>query len=167
MTTRADMLFIAELSVRYHRRRAAFLDVTSSLMGLVTVIGGAGAFLTLIGGDGTLIAKAATLVLTVVGTIQLVFRIDTAAAAHKQWLKQWLAILHDVRTTSEPTQDAIAAWIKRRYDIEADCVTEMRALQADCFNRTMTALNLEGEPYQLRWWQRAFMQVWSFESRIT
>ncbi|MEA1083224.1 hypothetical protein SFC76_03040 [Sphingomonas sp. CD22] len=166
MTTRADVLFIVEMSVRYHRRRASFLDLTSSLMSIVTVIGGAGAFLTLIGGDNTTIAKGATLILSVIGTIQLVFRIDTAAAMHKQWLKQWLRILYEVRTHDDPSPGVISRWIQERYAIEADCVTEMRALQADCYNRTITALNLDGSPYPLRWWHQAFKQVWPFESGI-
>ncbi|WP_191864467.1 hypothetical protein V3I01_09795 [Sphingomonas sp. gentR] len=163
MTTRADILFIVEMSVRYHRRRASFLDVTSSLMSLATVIGGAGAFLTLIGGESTTIAKLATLVLTVVGTVQIVFRIDTAAAAHKQWLKQWLGMLFEVRTHEAPDAATMSKWIERRYAIEADCVTEMRALQVDCYNRTASALDLDATPTPLRWWHRAFIQVWSFE----
>lgn len=166
MTTRADMLFIVEVSVRYHRRRAAFLDLTSSLMSLATVIGGAGAFLTLIGGDSTAIAKIATLILTVVGTVQLVFKIDTSAAMHKQWLKQWLRMLYEVRTNDTPSADMIARWVQERYAIEADCVTEMRALQADCYNRAMTALNLEAAPYVLTRRHRLLMQVWPFEAGI-
>lgn len=167
MTTRADVLFIVEMSVRYHRRRASFLDVTSSLMSLGTVIGGAGAFLSLIGGDGTAVAKVATLLLTIVGTVQLVFRIDTAAAAHKQWLKQWLRMLYEVRTNTAPDASIINKWVEQRYSIEADCVTEMRALQEDCFNRTVRALSLDGEVTPLRWWHRAFMQVWPFENSFT
>ncbi|WP_426254509.1 hypothetical protein [Sphingomonas sp. DC2300-3] len=167
MTTRTDMLFIVEMSVRYHRRRASFLDLTSSLMSLVTVIGGAGAFLTLIGGDSTLIAKIATLFLAAVGAIQLIFKIDTAAAMHKQWLKQWLRMLHEIRTNNDPDPATMSAWIRERYGIEAECVTEMRALQADCFNRTMTALDRDGDRMPLKWWQRAFMQVWSFEGSLS
>lgn len=164
LTTRADILFIVELSVRYHRRRASFLDLTSALMSLVTVIGGAGAFLTLIGGDNTAVAKVATLLLTLVGTIQLVFRIDTAAAAHKQWLKQWLRMLHEVRATESPDGATISRWIEQRYSIEADCVTEMRALQVDCFNRTASALRLDHQATPLRWWHRGLIQVWPFEN---
>ena len=166
MTTRADMLFITEMSARYHRRRASFLEVASSLMSLVTVIGGAGAFLTLIGSTDTTIAKFATLALTLVGTVQLVFKIDTAAALHKQWLKQWTRILLEIRTNSEPNVDVIARWIEERYSIEVECVVEMRALQADCFNRTMKALYRVGDQYRLRWWHRAFMQVWPFEAGV-
>lgn len=164
MTTRADVLFIVEMSVRYHRRRAAFLDLCSSFMSLGTVIGGAGAFLTLIGGDNTVIAKVATFLLTVIGMVQLIFRIDTSAAAHKQWLKQWMRMLYEVRTNVAPDNDTISTWLERRYAIEAECVTEMRALQVDCANRTIAALNLDGELDKLRWWHRAFMQIWPFEN---
>lgn len=164
MTTRDDMLFSAELSVRYHRRRASFLDISGSLASLVTVIGGAGAFLTLLGGENTAIAKIATLSLTVVGTIQLVFKTETAAAAHKLWLKQWSRMLQEIRANENPSPEIIAKWVTERYSIEADCVTELRALQIDCFNRTTQALDLDGAPLPLRWWHRAFIQVWSFEA---
>ncbi|WP_285020053.1 hypothetical protein [Novosphingobium sp. fls2-241-R2A-195] len=161
------MLFSAELSVRYHRRRASFLDLVGSLASLVTVIGGAGAFLTLLGGESTTVAKIATLALTIVGTIQLVFKTDTAAAAHKQWLKQWSKMLHEIRTTDNPGPQLISEWVKERYSIEADCVTELRALEVDCFNRAMKALDLEGTAIPLRWWHRTFIQVWSFEAHFS
>lgn len=164
MTTRAEMLFSAELSVRYHRRRASFLEVSGSLASLVTVIGGAGAFLSLLGGDNTAVAKIATFALTVVGTIQLVFKTDTAAAAHKQWLKQWSRMLQEIKTNENPSPEMIAGWVKERYSIESDCITELRALQVDCFNRTVKALDLDDVPQPLHWWHRVFIQVWSFEA---
>ncbi len=136
-------------------------------MSLATVIGGAGAFLSLIGGENTLVAKVATLVLTVVGAIQVIFRIDTAAASHKQWLTRFLRLLYEVRSTPSPPDEMINRWVLERYEIEAECIGEMRALQADCYNRTMSAMQLEGSPYKLRWWQRAFCQVWSFESSVS
>ena len=129
---------------------------------MVTVIGGAGAFLSLLG-EGTLVAKVATLVLTVAGVIQAVFRIDTCAAQHRQWLKQWLEVLRQVRMQPKPEHDQIDAWVTERYRIEAECVGELRALQVDCYNRTIAALSLVGEPVPIRWWQRVFIQVWSFE----
>jgi hypothetical protein len=164
VTTRADMLFSAEMSVRYHRRRASFLELVGAVASLVTVIGGAGAFLTLLGGDSTLVAKIATFLLTFVGTVQLVFKTDTAAAAHRQWLKQWSRMLQEIKTNDKPRPSDIAAWLAERYAIEADCVTELRALQVDCYNRTVKALNLADDHLlKVRWYHRRLIHVWSFE----
>lgn len=160
--TRGDMEFIVELAVRYHRRRASFLEMASSTMMLVTVIGGAGAFLSLLG-DRTAVAKVATLVVTVVGTIQALFRVDTCAAQHRQWLKLWMEMLFEVRVEANPSVEQLAGWMKRRYAIESECIGEMRALQVDCLHRAANALNRDAGENPVRPWHRALLQVWPFE----
>jgi len=58
----------------------------------------------------------------------------------------------------------LANWIKRKYEIESECVSEMKALAHDCYNRTMNALGREGEPFPLSWWKRLWMHLFSFEN---
>jgi hypothetical protein len=164
MTTRSDLIFDVEMSVRYHRRRAAFLERAGMLMTLTTLIGGASAFVSLAGTEGTLIAKVAALVITAVGVLQSVYRVDACAAQHRQWLSEWLALLSEIHINAEPTPTLLNGWINRRYDIEKECVCEMRALQVDCYNRTMRALDREGSPIPLSGPQRWLMQVHSFEN---
>ena len=162
--TRSDMLFIAEMSARYHRRRAAFLERISMLMTLINLIGGAGAFLSLIGGNSTLVAKCATLVITIIGIIQAVYRIDGAASDNRQWLSEWLGMLNDIYSKENPTAQDISKWIEKRHQIEAKCICELRALQEDCYNKTMMALNRGGDPVKIKWFQKLFMQIYSFEN---
>lgn len=152
-----------EVSERYHRRRASFLELASTLMTLTILIGGAGAFLSLLG-DGTTVAKIATFVVAIVGTMQALFRVDTCAAQHRQWLKRWGRLLTNIRIDENLKPATLATWITERYEIEGECVQEMRALINDCYNRTARALSRDFVPYRIRWWHRAFIEVWPFEN---
>jgi hypothetical protein len=158
----SDLLFCAELSARYHRRRASFLDRTNLFLNLAVLVGASGAFISLFGA-GTLIAQTLALVLLVIGVIQIVYRPEACAIAHQRWLAQWLELIREIKTTPKPSEENVAKWTERRYAIEGECVGELRALQADCYNRAARALEREGEPYRLRFWHRALIQVVSFE----
>lgn len=163
MTSQADMEFHAQVSVRYHRRRAAFLERCSALMSVVILLGGAAAFVGVVG-EATLFAKIVTLAIVGVGVIQIVFQTDRWAAAHRQWLRQWSDMLAEIRKASAPDQHQIGRWIDRQIVIEADCVGEMKALANDCYNRTMNALQRDGDPFKITPWQRFWMQFFSFEN---
>ena len=163
MTTQAEMLFDAEMSAKYHRRRASFLERASAFMSFVILFGGAGAFASLFS-DQTVFAKALTVLITLVGVIQIVFRTDSCAAQHRQWLRNWNEMLSEIRSNIAADQDTVAAWQRRKYILESECVGEMRALQEDCYNRTMVSLRLEGSPTKITRWQRLWMQLCSFEN---
>jgi hypothetical protein len=88
---RGDLLFGAEMSVRYHRRRATFLERTNLMLTLATLIAGGGAFVSLFG-ETTLFAKVAALVVSVIGLIQIVYTPEACAARHKGWHSRWTAL---------------------------------------------------------------------------
>lgn len=160
--TRDRAILGAELSVRYHRRRASFLERASSLMSTAILVGGAGAFASLFG-ESTAIAKVATLFVALVGVVQIVFQVDRCAAEHRRWLKEWSELLVEIRGNERPTAAKLHYWDQRRSEIETDCVGELRALQIDCWNRAAVALGYDAPPTPIRWWQRALIQVCSFE----
>lgn len=164
MTDRADLLFAAEVSVRYHRRRATFLERSNLALTLATLVAGGGAFVSLFG-EGNLFAKVAALIVSAITLVQLVYTPEACAARHRQWLRDWLQLLQDIRSHPEPGEDQLRGWIATRYRIEGECVGEMRALQADCYNKAVAALSKSDEHnYRIRWWHRAFGQVISFEN---
>jgi hypothetical protein len=151
------------MSAKYHRRRAAFLDTANNLLNLATLAGGAGAFISLYGTDTT-VAKALALLLTMIGIIQIVYSPQACATKNKEWLARWLELLREIKLTPSPTAKQIENWTAQRYSIERECVIEMRALQADCYNRTTRQMELEETyNYRLRLWHRIFMQVVRFE----
>jgi len=161
--TRETAQFGAELSIRYHRRRASFLERTSALMSTAILIGGAGAFASLFG-ESTFIAKIATLFVALVGVIQIVFQVDRCAAEHRRWLKEWSGLLLEIKRNDDPSAAELHRWDERRSGIEQECVGELRALQIDCWNRTAIAMGSTEPPTPMRWWHRALIQVCSFEA---
>jgi hypothetical protein len=161
--TRSDMLFIAEMSAKYHRRRAAFLERAGKAMSITILVGGAGAFASLYGAN-TIFAQAATACVALIGIIQIVTQTDRCAANHSNWLREWNRMLVEINQTPDPTAQQLAAWNAKRYDLESECVGEMRALQEDCYNRTMAALDRDGVPTKITRWQRLWMQLFSFEN---
>lgn len=83
---------------------------------------------------------------------------------HKDWLAKWMTLARQIELTPLPTVEKLDEWTRQQNTIEADCTLEMRALQADCYNRTVRAMNLEEvHNYRLRWWHRRFCQVVRFE----
>ena len=160
---RHDLLFAAEMSARYHRRRAAFLETTSNWLNFLTLAGGAGAFVSLYGA-GTGIAKLLALLLSLIGIIQIVYSPQANATKHKEWLTQWFDLIREIKLAPSPTPQQLDEWMRKKVAIETECIVELRALQADCFNRTARAMGLEEtHNYSIRWWHRRLMQVIRFE----
>jgi hypothetical protein len=158
-----DIEFAAAVSARYHRRRAAFLERVSSTISVLTLVSGAGAFVAVVG-DATMAAKIAAVGTVVLGIIQIVFQTDKCANEHRHWLRAWNQMLREVHENENADATMIKAWIKRKLEIESECIAEMRALANDSWNRTMNELGREAEPYKLNWWQRLWMQFFSFEN---
>jgi hypothetical protein len=161
--TRSEIEFIATASARYHRRRAAFLERVSAGMSATNLLGGAGAFVAVVGSAGT-VAKFAALVIILVSIVQIVFQTDRCANEHRHWLRAWNGILREVHLNPEPDAAMLRKWVEQRFAIESECVAEMRALANDSWNRTLTELDRVGEPYKLSRWQRLMMQLHSFEN---
>lgn len=163
MMTRHEFRFSATLSMIYHRRRATFLERASLLMTLLTLIGGASGVISLFG-DGKIIAQIAGGLVTLIGLIDIVYRPAASAAVHRDWLKRWTAIKNAVESTKEPSEDDYRLWRNEIAVIETECVGELRALQGDCYNRTVRKLDIDtGNNYALRWYHRLLCQIVSFE----
>lgn len=163
MTTRSDLQFDVVMSIKYHRRRAAFLERVGALMSAAILFGGAGAFASLFG-EQTGIAKWLTAILALIGIVQIVFQVDRCAAEHRGWLRRWMDLQKEIERTKSPTDERMADWLDVKLDIESECVGEMRALQEDCYNRTISELDRAGEPTPIKLRHRLFMQVYSFEN---
>lgn len=163
---RDDILFLAEMSSRYHRRRAAFLERLSNLFNAVTLIGGASAFLALINsGSETAndLAKFLTAMIAIIGVVQSIYRIEQAAFENKKWLVEWMDLLTEVYNNENPSAEMIRDWVRRKNILDSQTVCELRALQVDCANKTASALGLHYSG-RLRWYHKFLMQVISFEN---
>ncbi|MBA2932608.1 hypothetical protein HZF05_00740 [Sphingomonas sp. CGMCC 1.13654] len=131
-------------------------------MSTAILMGGAGAFASLFG-ESTTFAKIATLLVALIGVVQIVFQVDRCAAEHRRWLKEWMALLLEIRASTDPTPEALNEWDRRRSDVEQECVGELRALQVDCWNRTCVAMGFSAKPTPIPRWQLPLIQICSFE----
>lgn len=159
--TRGEILFIAEASIRYHRARADFFEALSKTLSIAILVMGGGAFATILA-NAPAAAPIAGLAIAILSAYRLAGKPDQCAAQHREWLRQWCEILGDVAANAAPTQKILAAWIRRRQRIDAECVGEMNALKAHCFNRTLAALGRRAKPYPLKFRHRAFKHFFRF-----
>lgn len=163
MINRHECRFSANLSTIYHRRRATFLERASLMMTLLTLIAGASGVISLFG-DGKIIAQISGGVVTLIGLIDIVYRPAASAAQHRDWLRRWTAIRNAVEANPEATDAQLIQWRDDAAKIETECVGELRALQGDCYNRTVRKLDIKPDHnYDLRWYHRLLCQIVSFE----
>jgi hypothetical protein len=160
---RFRVLYRAEYSSRYHRRRAAFLGNLDTLLNLVTVAAGASAFGDLIGGSPGWLAKIGAALVTLISLSQVILRLGNHAASHTQWLKRWTSLLCEIKATLHPTEQQIANWLQDMGSLETDCVGELRALCYDCENAAARFMGLSNRQVAIKSWQRLIIHFGTFQ----
>lgn len=162
---RVKFLVAATVSAKYHQRRHAFLWMVDTFLNLVIVISAASAFGFLLGGEQRSLAKVATATITLLGLCQIILGIGKSAYAHQMWYKKWRELLADVESELNPSADQLKRWNQERTAIEVECIGELRALEVDCRNKAITALDYdEDEIRKIKWWQRAIIQLGTLQS---
>lgn len=156
---RFQLQYRADYSARYHRRRAAFLNLIDQLFTLVTLIAGATAFAQLMAGAPNWLAKVGAAGITIIALVQAVMRLGSAAETHRQWLKRWNALAIELEATPDPAAADVKRWLGEKAALESDCVAELRALVIDCENATSRFIQLPGRQRRIRWWQRLIIQI--------
>jgi hypothetical protein len=165
--TRADLHFAAEFSCRYHRRRAAFFRQTDTLINWLTLLTSGSAFLFLVGGESAAAAKYAIAVVSILSLTQIAFNFGGSASAHEGWHSRWRDLLLEIQKKPAPKSANISGWLAIRKSIEAEHVNEFRALQVDCRNQAIEALNLDDtEIRKIYFWQRPFLQIFSLQKNF-
>jgi hypothetical protein len=163
---RFQLQYRADYSARYHRRRAAFLNLVDQLFTLTILLAGATTFGQLVAGAPTCLAKAGAAGITLIALIQAIMRLGSASEMHRQWLKRWNALANDLEINAAPTEANVKHWIAERAAIESDCVSELRALAIDCENATSRFMNLKGRQRRIRWWQRLIIQLGTMQQNF-
>ena len=159
-----DLHFAAEVSCRYHRRRAAFLHGFDSTVNWLTLISSGSAFIFLIGGEVQAAAKYCIAVVSILSVTQIGFRVGKSAAAHANWYSRWCQLLLQIQQKPNPKKADIDEWLAIRKKIEAEHFDELRSLEVDCRNQAIAALNLDhAEIRRIAWWQKPFLHVLSVQ----
>lgn len=159
-----ELLYSAEMSARYHRRRATFLTNADIATNAITLCAGA----TSLGG---LMAKitgpwpvAMAAVVTLTSIIKIVTRLGSAANSHTAWFRRWSSLLTELELSDGPSWELLAKWRQEQGEIERDCVAELRALCIDCENVTARKLGVEGRQRRIGWWQRRLIQIGTWQA---
>jgi hypothetical protein len=156
---RFELQYRADYSARYHRKRAAFLNLIDQLFTLITLIAGATAFAQLVAGAPNWLAKVGAAGITIIALVQAVMRLGSAAEMHRQWLKRWNALAIELEATPDPSAADVRKWLAEKAALESDCVAELRALVIACENETSRFMQLPGRQRKIRGWQRLIIQL--------
>jgi hypothetical protein len=159
---RWQLLYKAEYSSRYHRRRSAFLGNLDAAFTLLTVVAGASAFGDLVAGSPGWLAKIGAAAVTLISLIQAILRLGPAAA-HAQWLKRWNRLFGSISLEVVPAKEDIRKWTEERLSIEEECVAELRALVYDCEDATARAFRIPGRQHKIHRLQRLLIHFGTWQ----
>lgn len=163
---RWHLLYTAEYSSRYHRRRSSFLKNTDTLLTLVTIVAGASAFGDLVAGSPGWLAKIGAATVTIIGVVQAILQLGAAGTTHAQWMKRWGRLHATISLNTKPTKADIRLWIEERTAIEEECVVELRALALDCENTAARVLGIEGRQRYIWPVQRWLIHLGTFQQQF-
>jgi hypothetical protein len=160
---RWQLLYRAEYSSRYHRRRATFLSNLDTLLTLITVVAGASAFGDLVAGSPGWLSKAGAATVTILSLAQAMLRMGPAGMTHAQWLKRWSRLHTSISLNTAPTIAELRSWTEERASIEEECVAELRALVLDCEDAAARTMSIPGRQHKITRAQRLLIHFGTFQ----
>lgn len=160
---RWQLLYRAEYSTRYHRRRAAFLNNLDTLFTLVTAVAGASAFGDLVAGSPGWLSKVGAATVTILSLVQAMLRLGHAGMTHAQWLKRWSRLHTSISLATAPTIEQLRSWTEERASIEEECVAELRALVLDCEDAAARTMSIPGRQHRITRAQRLLIHFGTFQ----
>lgn len=163
---RYELLYRAEYSTRYHRRRAAFLGNLDTLLNVVTLAAGASAFGDLASGAPGWLARIGTAVVALISIGQIVLRLGTHATDHGKWLERWSALHSEMSLNTKPTEPHVKRWMNERTKLETECVGELRALCWDCENAAARVMSISGRQVEIKPLQRMLIHFGTFQRKF-
>lgn len=156
---RWNLRWAAEISSRYHRRRATWLNNVDFVLNIVQMVSATAAFVELSRGVPGRVAAAGTLVVALCALVQIVGRLGKAAIDHELIMKGWCDLLTEIDTLKVDAK-TVAGWMRRKGELDKAHVGELRALAVAAENETASALGVSGRQrriYLLQWWLMHFL----------
>lgn len=159
---RWEVRWAAEVSSRYHRRRAAWLNNVDFILNVFQMLSATAAFVELARGAPSLIAAIGTAVIALCALIQILGRLGKAALDHELLMKEWCDLLTEAETT-DPDSEVISKWMRRRGELNKIHVGELRALAIATENETASALGVSGRQRSIGRLQWILMHILTFQ----
>ncbi|MGE5721557.1 MAG: hypothetical protein ACM3YM_03775 [Sphingomonadales bacterium] len=161
---RYQLLYRAECSSRYHRRRLAFLNNVDMLFNLVIVVAGAATFAQLAVGAPGWLARTGAALVTVIALAQIYLRVSAQAGAHTGWLKRWNVLHKELTLNTSPSESDVRRWVEVSTEIGAECAGDLRALYCDCENAAARVMGIPDRQVEIKPWQRAIIHLGTLQS---
>jgi ABC-type uncharacterized transport system fused permease/ATPase subunit len=138
------------------------LGDTDTFITLTVALTSAAAFGDLLSG-ATDVAQFLTAAVALVSISQIVLRLAERGAAHAQWMKRWNRLAMEMELNDAPSAEDVRAWSRERYEIENECVGELRALRIDCEDVAARTLDIKGRQHKIGRLQRLFIHLGTFQ----
>lgn len=153
---RHAVLYRAQLSVLYHRKRERFFAFWDRAVTAVAIVGGSAAFAGLGGPD---LVRWAAAAVAVTSTVGLVYGLAERARRHSDLARQFLDLEASMLRAGERdfTEAQTAQWEAESRLIEANELPALGLLVRACQNELAQARGEPGHIHPLTSWQRLAM----------
>jgi hypothetical protein len=156
---RHEVLYRAELSVLYHRKRERFFAFWDRLVTAIAIIGGSAAFASVGGPD---VVKWAAAIIAVTSTVSLVFGFGARARTHSGLAQRFLELEARIvgRGERDFTEADINEWESVARTLETEEPPTLSSLVRACQNELARAKGEYDKIVPLGWWRRLTMNIW-------
>lgn len=164
-----DLLSGVRRSVLYHRHRQRHFDNLNRWKTAITLLSGSAAMVTILAHlKNDLWPLAASALVTVVSTAELVIGTTAKARVHADLARRFLELECSMTLVQHPTHVDLQKYTADRLLIEADELPILRILDVLCHNELMLAYGYEwDELIYVSRWQRFWAPMCSMPNKVT
>lgn len=136
-----SMLFGVRRSIRYHQRRRAFFDRLDQFSNVIALIFGSAALYGVLGDNAQKVTVAASAVVTVMASINLVVGSSRRARDHVDFARQFAEL--EKRMICKASEERLQEVTQMRLTIEAGEPPVLHILNIICHNEQMRAMGYQ------------------------
>lgn len=157
---RHELLFTAQVSYIYHRRRQRFFDLLDKGTKAATVLAGA----SLLGAAIKDYLPLAAALISGLGLLSLVFGYGDRKQAHKELAESFSTLISAIRKAGEATftEEQLNTWRSDLQQLNAKEPPALHALVTICQNEVAHAMGHKSSVVKLPWLQRNLADWFSF-----
>lgn len=156
-----DMQFGVRRSIRYHLRRRAFFDRLDQFSNMLSVIFGSAAIYGILEENTKGLALAASGLVTVLASINLVVGSAQRARSHSDFVRRYVEL--EKRMLVAPSENVLLSVSEERLGIEAEEPPVLHVLNGICHNELMRAQGYKKQDLvRIGWFQRLVAQLFDF-----
>ena len=150
--------FSVSKSIRYHAYRRSFWDTWGNITNVLTIVSGTSVLISLVG-KAPSVALALSIVVALTSAADIVLRFSQKARDHDGLYRGFSRLAQDIAEVDHPTTATLAAWRRRRLEIEMDEPFIIDLLERRCAGEEARSRGSMVRPaWNLSRWQVALSQ---------